>query len=312
VDGLKPRRTFFAAALDPRLIEKFLERAEETAFASGLADGFRQKAVAVLLVLGDGQIEQKLLGLLEKNEAPEVQLAVLRNLGESHLAAVQTLVERWSSIPLELREPVWSWLLGRPQRAGRLLEALQQGSLPSETLSSSQRRALLRHSNDAIRTAARELLGESPPAPRQEVLQNYLPSLLLTGERKRGEAIYQERCASCHRYAGAGERIGPDLETASGGGKEKLLLSIIDPHREVAPEFVVYEAATRDGELHSGLLASDSETHLVLKSAQGNETVLSKAEVLTVRQTARSLMPEGLEEGLSLEEMAALLDFLTQ
>jgi putative heme-binding domain-containing protein len=80
----------------------------------------------------------------------------------------------------------------------------------------------------------------------------------------------------------------------------------------VAPEFVVYEAATRDGELHSGLLASDSETHLVLKSAQGDETVLAKAEVQTVRQTARPLMPEGMEEGLSLEEMAALLDFLTQ
>ena len=70
--------------------------------------------------------------------------------------------------------------------------------------------------------------------------------------------------------------------------------------------------ATRRGQVLSGLLAEESATTLKLRRADGVEETLLRSEIDEIRSTGQSLMPEGLEQTLSLQEMADLIAFLRQ
>jgi putative heme-binding domain-containing protein len=70
--------------------------------------------------------------------------------------------------------------------------------------------------------------------------------------------------------------------------------------------------ATYRGQVASGLLAEETATTLKLRRAEGIEETIRRSEIDVLRSTGRSLMPEGLEQSISLQEMADLIAFLRQ
>ena len=62
----------------------------------------------------------------------------------------------------------------------------------------------------------------------------------VAGDVTRGLKVYDNVCAACHRYSGRGVEIGPNLETVRGWDREKLVLNILDPNREVAGNYIAY------------------------------------------------------------------------
>jgi putative heme-binding domain-containing protein len=90
------------------------------------------------------------------------------------------------------------------------------------------------------------------------------------------------------------------------------LTDILDPNREVAPDFATLAVGNRRGQVFSGLLAEETATTLKLRRAEGIEDTLLRSEIEEIRSTGLSLMPEGLEQSISLQEMADLIAFLRQ
>jgi putative heme-binding domain-containing protein len=133
----------------------------------------------------------------------------------------------------------------------------------------------------------------------------------LAGDKVNGQKIYLDRCASCHRLGQAGHALGPDLVTVKSAGKEKLLVNIIDPNREVAPNYLAYLVETQNGESLVGLVANETATSLTLRQAFGQESVLLRTNLKRLESQKLSLMPEGLEAGLSPQDMADLLECIT-
>jgi len=151
----------------------------------------------------------------------------------------------------------------------------------------------------------------APPDPdRLAVLERFLPALDVAGDAKRGEAIFRERCASCHVFRGIGTPLGPDLAAASANGPNRLLVSILDPNREVSPNYAAWTAETKDAGAVTGLLVRESDSAITLRLAGGTETTLVREQLETFTTEGRSLMPEGLEDGLSAAELAGLLAWL--
>jgi putative heme-binding domain-containing protein len=109
---------------------------------------------------------------------------------------------------------------------------------------------------------------------------------------------------------GEGHAVGPDLASVRSNGKLKLLTSLVDPNREVAPQFITYVVETKDGESHAGLIVNESSKSLTLRQAFGNQVDLSRSEIAQIQSTGVSAMPEGLEAGLSHQGMADLLEFI--
>jgi putative membrane-bound dehydrogenase-like protein len=151
-----------------------------------------------------------------------------------------------------------------------------------------------------------------PPNPdRLAVLAAFLPALDLPGDPQRGAVLFRERCSTCHALRGEGKAIGPDLASVIANGPNRLLVSILDPNREVAPNFAAWTAETKDGESVTGLLVRESDSAVTLKFAGGTETTFPRSQLKGLKSEGRSLMPEGLEAGLTQADLAGLIAWLT-
>ncbi len=100
------------------------------------------------------------------------------------------------------------------------------------------------------------------------------------------------------------------METVATRSPEDLLVHILDPNREVAPNFVNYSVATGDGRVLSGIIAQESATALVLKRAEAATDVVPRNQIEQISSTGVSLMPEGLEKDLTLDDVANLIAFI--
>jgi putative heme-binding domain-containing protein len=106
--------------------------------------------------------------------------------------------------------------------------------------------------------------------------------------------------------------LGPDLITVKTRGRDSLLAAIIDPHKEVAPQYIAYEVNTKDGNAYLGMIARDDASSLALKIMGGAEIAIPRANVKGSSSSGKSLMPEGLEAGMTVQDMADLLTFIEE
>lgn len=119
-------------------------------------------------------------------------------------------------------------------------------------------------------------------------------------------------CARCHRIEDHGGSIGPDLSTiARASNREKLAQSIVDPSREIAPQFAQHVVETIDGETWSGLLENESKDgSVILTTAEGKGVFLPDTKIKSRSISKVSLMPEGLEQALTPQHWRDLIEFL--
>jgi putative heme-binding domain-containing protein len=144
------------------------------------------------------------------------------------------------------------------------------------------------------------------------VAAKFQPAITARGNAERGKAHYLGRCMVCHRAEGQGMELGPDLVTVKTRGRDGLLSAIIDPHKEVAPQYIAFDVNTKDGNAYSGIIARDDATGLVLKVMGGAEVALPRSNVRGSSSSGKSIMPEGLEAGLSVQDMADLLTYIEE
>ena len=119
-------------------------------------------------------------------------------------------------------------------------------------------------------------------------------------------------CSSCHRHSGRGNVVGPDLTLiAQQGDRAAILRSILEPHREVAPQFYPSVVELKDGTTFTGILLRSSSTE-VFRDLTGKEKSFPEADIVKRTELRTSLMPPGLVLSLTNEELRDLLTFLTQ
>jgi hypothetical protein len=96
----------------------------------------------------------------------------------------------------------------------------------------------------------------------------------------------------------------------AGKNKLDLLISILDPARDATPDGMGVIVLTKDGRTLSGLLVQENAAMIRLRRAEGLEDEVARSEIEAIRSTGRSLMPEGLEQVLSHQDIADLIGFL--
>jgi putative heme-binding domain-containing protein len=142
-------------------------------------------------------------------------------------------------------------------------------------------------------------------------------ALATRGNPIRGREVYfnAERagCVKCHALEAQGGRIGPDL---TGVGRRfsriHLIESILEPSRVIAPAFRNISVRLKDGEELTGVRVAESDSVLTLGDAQGQSHALKKDQIEEQRTLELSLMPEGLESGLTDTEFVDLVAFLSE
>ena len=151
------------------------------------------------------------------------------------------------------------------------------------------------------------------PADAQQKLAEY-EALLTGGKAYRGRAVFSSprtACASCHAIGQDGGKLGPDLTKIgairSGGD---ILESILFPSSTFAQGYQAVTISTGDGDELQGIVARESGEGVSLRDASGAETLVAHGQIRAMRMSAVSLMPSGLEQGMTREEFADLLAYL--
>lgn len=118
-------------------------------------------------------------------------------------------------------------------------------------------------------------------------------------------------CSNCHRHSGRGNVVGPDLTlVAQQGDRAAILRSILEPHREVAPQFYPSLVKLKDGTEFMGILLRSSSSD-VFRDLTGKERSFPETEIVSRTELKTSLMPPGLVMSLTDAELRDLLAFLT-
>ena len=132
------------------------------------------------------------------------------------------------------------------------------------------------------------------------------------GDAARGRTVYEKTCVQCHALGGQGGAVGPSLSGIASRNRDTLLVDILDPSRQVNPEFISYSVITIDGETLTGLLISENRQNVTLRRPNVPDESIPRSRITRVQANQVSLMPDGLESGLTPEDLADLLEFLAK
>lgn len=190
-------------------------------------------------------------------------------------------------------------------RAGwsrQVADAVKAGDLPREAVSLAIVRRLKLHQDAALLALANELwpgTGSPGTAEMEKTIGRLNTAAQTTGgDPYRGRALYDARCAACHRLHGEGGQIGPDLTSYQREDLPALLTAIVNPSAEIREGYENLTLTTRDGRTLAGFLAERDEKTVTLRGLDGQSTVLPTAEIARQAASGSSLMPENLLLGL--------------
>ncbi len=299
-----------------------VELAARSATALGRIGG--REAVAALMQLAD-------------HGAHEVRRAAIQSLGQlAAVEAVPVMVKAWSELPL--RPEAFMALTRVPTAVA--LEAYLDGLSSRNPDQRLVARNALKSIRAELRTSLEGRVAQLAPSVAAELQQVYAGDpeaapgpifqaairVLTTadylaaasaggGDIAKGRALFVDakgmNCIGCHRIAGAGGDVGPDL-TGIGSQSDRLGLadSLLFPSRVVREGYQRSVLQLKDGEEMAGLIKAETTESVTLRDAVGSLHVVQKSEIQERRQTADSLMPEGLHLGLTVTEFTDLITFL--
>ncbi len=297
----------------PRRVGVLLDRARRVVESEAEPSEVRARALRLLARLRPDAAAELIPDLLQPGRSSAIQVVAARSLADVGSPALASRVlGRWAVLGTSTRREVLATVLGLPALATSLLDALEAGSINPAELDPISRGTLERHPDPEFRKRAVALLAKSAPPDRREALRAYQAALTIPGDARRGAEVFAKNCQTCHQRRGVGLRVGPDLSGIAGRPAAALLTDILDPNRDVSPDYVTYSLMTRRGQVLSGLLAEETSTSLRLRRAEGVEEAILRSEVEEFRSTGRSLMPEGLEQTVNVQGIADLLAYLRQ
>jgi putative heme-binding domain-containing protein len=277
------------------------------------ADAERTEGIKLVSLDTPKEAGPALLSCLAKSQPEAVQSAGVAALGQFGGSEVtDALIAHWPDFSRKTRAAAFAVLLGRPERATALLHAIEAKKIAASELAASDVQALFKHKDSSVATLADNVLAELKPPSRASVIAKFAPALAAKGDASRGQQIYAERCMSCHRAGGQGIQLGPDLITVKAKGRDGILTAILDPNKEVAPQFIAYTVETKDGQSLTGFIAKDDASGLTLKMIGGAEQMIPRARIKGSSSSGLSLMPEGIESGMDVQAMADLLTFIEE
>jgi putative heme-binding domain-containing protein len=247
---------------------------------------------------------------LGSSQSEAFQSAVLATLGRFDDPRVApALIRRWRVLTPRARSEAYTALLSRADRLVAVLTALENGNVGAADLSSEQVDFLRTYRDPAIRQRALQFFGPVP-MQRPQAVQRFRPALSLEGTPARGRDIFRALCAACHSASRGSQAFGPQLASVRIYGKENILRAILEPNAEVRRDYLTYVLETVWGEALTGLLRNENPITITIEPSAGGPVVLPRLNIQYLQAQSWSLMPESLDDGLTPQDMADLLEYV--
>jgi putative heme-binding domain-containing protein len=277
--------------------------ADRLLYARTLGELQREEAVPVLLRLAADN---------EPAALRKAALVSLMNFNREDVGAnVAALLPK---VDGEIRTAALALLASRAPWSVHLLQAVDQGTLEAATVPDDIVQRMRGHDDSRV---AELLAKRYPPVAaasgidfNQRIADVEAALKQGTGNPYAGEAVFNQRCAACHKLFFKGGRIGPDLTSYQRDNLGTMLISIVNPNAEIREGFEYHQVETRDGRSLSGFLVERDLKIVVLRGLEGEDITLPQSEIKALRPVGRSLMPEGLLDNLDGRQLRDLFAYL--
>lgn len=141
---------------------------------------------------------------------------------------------------------------------------------------------------------------------------NELESLIPGADLEKGRVLFYGKaiCSTCHQVGKEGSKFGPDLTSIQKDrSAHDLLEAIVYPSVSFVREYETYRVKTKTGE-HTGVIQEQSPLVVVLGTSQLSSVRIPRADIVSMEMQNTSMMPQGLDQLMTKQEMADLLAFL--
>jgi putative membrane-bound dehydrogenase-like protein len=258
-----------------------------------------------------------LLEMVAKESNPEVRAEVVRALSTyDDPQAIKDIpgavLAGWKGYPPEVRTEAVNLLAGRKEWARALLDAVGDKRVPPTDVGNNailRMRALKDKGLDAQVAKVWGAVRDTPAElnalidrTRKEIDEGR-PSFA------RGQKVFENACAKCHKFEGKGHGVGPELDGA-GRDIEYLLINVIDPNRVVGAPYFTRLVTLKSGRVESGLLAAEDEASVTLKSENDALKVIARKDIDEIQVSQKSVMPEGLTGAMKPGEFRDLVRYV--
>lgn len=157
---------------------------------------------------------------------------------------------------------------------------------------------------------------QGPAADLARQLREYRDFALGTdGDASRGRELFNDErraaCVKCHSVDGTSSKAGPDLYAAGEKfPRRELIRAVLEPSADIAIGYGTTVVETKSGEELQGIIKESTAKWIDLAVADGKRSRIAAQEIKSLRGSTLSLMPEGLQSGLSRKEFADLVEYL--
>jgi putative membrane-bound dehydrogenase-like protein len=272
---------------------------------------WKSQAIAIISFDPSPETGSFLIKLLSQPDSLEVTQACLRAIrSRGGKEVAEGLIKAWPAASPSIKRELLELLLSRTERVPVLLSAMEEGTILASEIDPDSKRRLLELAPADRKEEATKLLGSAASADRSAVIATIQSALPAEGDMAKGKEIFAKNCAGCHRSGDLGHRVGPDLAGMATKSREQLLEDILDPNRQILPDYVAFSIVTENGITLTGLVAAETSTSITLRRAEGAIEEVARTKIEEFRGTGKSLMPEGFEQSIPADQFADLIAFL--
>ncbi len=241
------------------------------------------------------------------------QILGAAKLSPSQLQVVAPLLTHAS--PNDLRVLISSFQRGVDQKmAKQFLQSMETADALTH-LSANEFSDVVKAYPPEVLDQANQILGRLKQHHQEKLLRlETLRSKLATGNAQRGEAVFfgeKSKCSVCHRVGEKGNRVGPELTTIGANrSSNDLLESIVFPSASIVRDYESYKVLTKDGRVMAGIVVSETNDVVVIQQSSGEKVELRQSDIEELSPNTVSIMPAGLEQSLSEQELLDVVSYL--
>jgi len=272
--------------------------------------------INALNVLADRQPDGLLPALKKWVNDRVLDAAALTALARYEDAEIPELIlSRYNRFRHEACVAAIETLCSRPAYAAALLKAIRDNRLGDAQLSASQARQIAQFEVPELNDLLTEVWGtlNQTSAEKEEKIASLRETLtadtLAAGNAVHGRALFEKTCSSCHKLFGEGKPLAPDLTGGNRKNLDYLLENIVTPSAIVPNQYRMSTFVLNSGRVVNGVIKNETE-QTVLVQTEKEEIAIPQDEIELVKPSNLSLMPEGLIDRMTDEQIRDLIAYL--
>lgn len=279
----------------------------------GVAIESRARALELLAGRREARLVPLLMGLLEDEKFRGHAIRAMAAFEDPRLPS--RLLAPYASFTAAERQDAIQTLTARPAFALALLDAIDKGTIDRREVPALVIRQLQALGDAGVNERLSKVWGDIRPvaadkqARMQALKEQLAPATVKLADLPRGRALFAQHCGTCHRMFGEGGRVGPELTGSQRTSLDYILDNVLDPSAIVPREYKAHVLRLADGRVVQGVILEETPATLVVQTA--NETLrFPTGEIDNRKESGLSMMPEGLFDRLTSEQVRDLVGYL--